>query len=119
MHPEIKIMANRGLEYLAAFASDVDFVLLESCFVLGGKLREPADSAWAMDLLNGGMGVNPRLQGVAIDYIQRATPQSTVNNRQPLSLIQLRLVAKVRELHAKHGLLSCVSTEDLQSVPDF
>jgi len=118
-HPEIKLMANRGLEYLAAFAADVDFVLLESCFVLSGKLREPADSAWAMDLLNGGKGVNPQLQGVAIDYVQRATPQFTVNKRQSLSPNQLRLVAQVRDLHAKHGLLSCVSTEDLQSVPDF
>jgi hypothetical protein len=118
-NPEIKIMANRGLEYLADFASDVDFVLLESCFLLGGKLREPADSAWAMDLLNSGKGINPKLQGVAIDYIQKATPQSTANNKQSLSPGQLRLVARIRELHAKHGLLSFVSTKDLQGVPGF
>ncbi len=118
-NPEMKLMANRGLEYLADFASYVDFVLLESCFALAGKLREPADSAWAMGLLNGGKGVNPKLQGVAIDYIQKATSKSIANNGQSLSSGQLRLVARIRQLHAKHGLLSCVSTEDLQSVLGF
>ena len=119
MNPDMKIMANRGLEYLADFASQVDFVLLESCFVLEGKLRKPADSAWAMGLLRGGMGVNPKLQGVAIDYIQNRAFRSNANKGQSLSPDQLRLVGRIRKLHAKHGLLSCVSTDDLQRVPDF
>jgi endo-alpha-1,4-polygalactosaminidase (GH114 family) len=118
-NPEIKLMANRGLEYLADFAPHVDFVLLESCFVLSGQIRKPADSAWAMDLLNVGKGINPKLQGVAIDYIQKPKSQSTANRKQSLPQSQLRLVARIRELHAKHDLLSCVSTEDLQSVPGF
>lgn len=120
-NPEIKLMANRGLEYLADFASHVDFVLLESCFALGGQLRKPADSEWAIDLLNVGKGINPKLQGVAIDYIPRAAAPSTASNRQVLlpSQKHLHLVARIRDLHAKHGLLSCVSTEDLQSVPGF
>ena len=118
-NPEIKLMANRGLEYLADFASHVDFVLLESCFVLDGQLRKPADSEWAMDLLKVGKRINPKLQAVAIDYIPNAATQSTVNNRLVLLPSQKHLVAQIRDLHAKHGLLSCVSTEDLQSLPGF
>ena len=92
---------------------------MESCFTLAGQLRKPADSEWAMDLLNVGKAINPKLQGLAIDYIPRAATQSTANNRGELLPSQEDFIAQIRELHAKHWLMSCVSTEDLQSVPGF
>lgn len=110
-NPEVKLMANRGLEYLSDFAAHVDYSLLESCFALNGQIRKPADPAWAMGLLETGKRINPRLQGVAIDYIQKP-------NRS-LTGTQLQVIARIRELHAKNGLLSCVSTQDLQTVPRF
>ncbi len=116
-HPELKLMANRGLEYLADFASNVDYVLLESCFSLNGQIRKPADSAWAMGFLNAGKGINPSLQGVAVDYIPK-TNLIPIRG-QSLNQTQSRLVARIRQLHTENGLLSCVSTEDLQSVPRF
>ena len=118
-NPEMKLMANRGLEYLTSFAPFVDFVLLESCFALDGQLRKTADSEWAMGLLNAGKGINPKLRGAAVDYIQRAVPQSTVNGQYALTPSQSRLVNKIRQLHTTNGLMSCVTTEDLQTVPDF
>lgn len=117
VHPEIKLMANRGLEYLADFAPHVDYVLLESCFLLNGQIRKSADPAWAIGLFNAGKGINPDLRGVAIDYIPKANSSSVGDQR--LSETQLRLVARIRQLHSENGLLSCVSTADLQSVPRF
>jgi len=116
-HPELKLMANRGLEYLADFAPHVDYVLLESCFSLKGQIRKPADPAWAMGLFKAGKRINPALQGVAIDYIPKS--KSSPVRDQSLSQMQLQLVARIRQLHSENGLLSCVSTEDLQSVPRF
>lgn len=118
-NPGIKLMANRGLEYLAGFAPFVDFVLLESCFVLDGQLRKSSDPAWALELLDAGKSINPKLRGAAVDYIQAAVPQSTSGKQQSFSRSQSHLVKKIRELHARHGLLSLVTTSDLQSVPDF
>ena len=110
-NPELKLMANRGLEYLKDFASHVDYVLLESCFALHGQIRKPADPAWAMGLFNAGKRVNPKLQGVAIDYIEKP--------KRSLTKVQLQMIARIRELHEENGLLSCISTEDLQRVPRF
>ena len=109
--PELKLMANRGLEYLADFAPHVDYLLLESCFALNGKIRKPADSDWAMGLFNAGKSINPKLRGVALDYIPKPKRSATQ--------VQLQVVARIRELHAENGLSSCVSTEDLQTVPQF
>ena len=116
-HPEIKLMANRGLEYLVDFASHVDYVLLESCFVAQGRIRKPADPAWAMGLFRAGKQLNPRLQGVAVDYISGL--QSSPLRRQLLTPSQSALIATIRQLHMENDLLSFVSTEDLQSVPQF
>ena len=117
VHPELKLMANRGLEYLSDFASHVGYVLLESCFLLNGQIRKPADPAWAMGLFKAGKRINPALKGVAIDYIPKS--KTSPIQEQSLSQTQLQLVARIRQLHSENGLLSCVSTEDLQSVPRF
>ena len=84
-NPEIKLMANRGLEYLADFASHVDFVLLESCFALGGQLRKPADSEWAIDLLNVGKGINPKTPGSG--YRLHSEGRSTINREQQAGIV--------------------------------
>lgn len=107
-NPDLKLMANRGLEYAEAFAPSVDYLLLESCFLQNGNKRPPADSEWALQLLSVAKTANPKLRGVAIDYIAR--------KKLALTPDQKRLVQEARALHKKYGLLSCVSSEDLQSV---
>ncbi|MEE2643164.1 MAG: endo alpha-1,4 polygalactosaminidase [Planctomycetota bacterium] len=108
-HPDLRLMANRGLEYLADFARDVDYSLLESCFVLGGRLRPVSDPDWAIQKLAAGKAANPMLVGVAVDYYARTGGRLTGE--------QSALITRVRELHAKHGLPSCITTEDLQFLP--
>ena len=110
-NPELKLMANRGLDYLKDVAPFVDYSLLESCFALKGQLRDPKDSAWAIGLLNEGKKRNPDLHGVAVDYMRKKAGA--------LSPSQLQIVAQIRKLHADNGLSSFVSTEDLQAIPGF
>lgn len=110
-NPDLKLMANRGLEYSAKFASSVDYLLLESCFVLDGKKRKATDSIWALQLLAGAKRVNPELKGVAIDYVSK--------REQSLTKTQMKLIREVRSSHGKNGLISCVSFQDLQSVPRY
>lgn len=110
-NPELKLMANRGLEYSARFASSVDYLLLESCFLLNGEKRKASDSDWALQWLAEAKRVNSQLKGVAIDYVSR--------REQALTRSQIQLIGEVRSSHLKNGLISCVSFEDLQSVPRF
>jgi len=105
------LMANRGLEYLPDFAKDVDYSLLESCFALNGKLRPPADPEWATKRLTAGQDANPKLIGCVVDYFAKTWPNPK------LSADQDTLVSDIRKLHAERALLSCVTTEDLQTVP--
>ena len=107
-NPNMTLMANRGLEYAGKFADSVDYLLLESCFLRNGNIRDPAESAWALELLSAAKKANPKLKGLALDYIAR--------KKLTLTPEQKRLVQEIRELHKKHGLLSCVSSEDLQGV---
>lgn len=109
-HPGLRLMANRGLEYLPKFAKDVDDSLLESCFALDGKLRPPGDPAWALGHLKAGRAVNPKLTGFAVDYYD------TKGGRPPTPA-QQQLIAAVRARHAENGLRSCVTTQDLQFLP--
>ena len=109
-HPRLLLMANRGLEYLPDFAENIDYSLLESCFVLGGKLRPEADSAWALDKLESGKKANPKLIGFAVDYYAQT-------GVAPLTRTQQELIDSVRALHQKSELRSCVTTEDLQELP--
>ena len=110
-NPDLKLMANRGLEFLPQFAAHVDYSLLESCFLMDGQMRKPSDSQWALVLLAAAKRENPKLKGAAIDYISRTN--------QPLTPRQVQVIQEIRSLHVKSGLLSCVSTEDLQTVPRF
>jgi polysaccharide biosynthesis protein PelA len=110
VHPKLYLMGNRGLEFLPAYAPSVNAVLLESCFAENGAIRKAGDHAWAMAKLKAGQAANPKLVGFALDYFAKesvATPDAT----------QTALIAAIRKLHATNGLRSCVSTQDLQSMP--
>lgn len=109
-HPELRLMANRGLGYLPLFAKNVDDVLLESCFALSGKLRPLSDQNWALAQLAAGKGANPKLKGFAVDYY---IPQ---DDGSP-AIGQQTLINQVRKLHAQNGLGSCLTVQSLQIVP--
>ena len=109
--PEFKLMANRGLEYADRFSPFVDYLLLESCFLQSGSKRDSSDSDWALKLFLSAKKENPKLKGVALDYISET--------KIPLTTDQKRIVLETSSLHKQHGLLSCVSFRDLQSVPSI
>lgn len=110
-NPELQLMANRGLEYSAKFAASIDYLLLESCFLLDGEKRKAADTNWALKWLAEAKEVNSRLKGVAIDYVSL--------REQSLNKSQIQLIRDVRSSHVKNNLISCVSFKDLQSVPRY
>jgi len=110
-NPHLKLMANRGLEYADRFSPFIDYLLLESCFLQSGSKRDSSDSDWALRLFLSAKEENPKLKGVAIDYISE--------KKIPLTAAQNRLILETSSLHKQHGLLSCVSFRDLQSVPSL
>lgn len=110
-NPHLQLMANRGLEYADRFSPSVDYLLLESCFLQNGRKRDPSESAWALQLLSVAKAANPKLKGVAIDYISE--------KKVPLNSDQKRLILEIQGSHEQNNLLSCVSSRDLQSVPSI
>lgn len=109
-HPDLKLMANRGLEYLPDFAASIDYSLLESCYIDCGKLRPKSDPEWAMGKLAAGKQVNPKPLGFAVDYYAKVGGFPLTNEQQDL-------IATVRVLHKESGLRSCLTTQDLQYLP--
>lgn len=107
--PGLKLMGNRGLEYLGDFAKDLDYVLLESCAAYRGKLTSGADLEWALRHLALGKKANRHLIACALDYYAEKPVEVT----PPLQ----ELIAAIRQRHSANGLLSCVSVESLDIVP--
>ncbi len=107
--PKLKIMGNRGLEYLTGFAKEIDYVLLESCVAEGYKLTEKADLQWALEHLAAGKKANRRLIACALDYYAK-TPTAITPQSQ-------KLIDAIRRIHARKKLVSCISVESLGIVP--
>lgn len=110
-HPEAKLMANRGLEFLPTFAKDVAYVLLESCVTAPdkGQLRPASDFAWAIGHFRRGKAANPKLIGCALDYLDSPQPMSAEERSV--------YIRAIRQRHQAEGLLSCVSVSALNIVP--
>ncbi len=107
--PELKIMANRGLEYLKDFSKQVDYVLLESCVTADYKLSEKTNLQWAEDQLESGKKSNPNLIACALDYYAKQTCEITAE--------KAKLITAIRRIHLEQNFVSCISVESLAIVP--
>jgi hypothetical protein len=107
--PQLKLMANGGLEYLPSFAQRIDYILLENRIANKQQLTPLPQLSQIFQWLDSGIKANPKLLAFALDYY---SPEPI-----PLKAPQLVFIASLRRLHLENGLVSCVTAESLDAVP--
>lgn len=107
--PELKLIANGGLEFLPSFALHIDYILLENRIAKQQKLTSISQVVKTLELLKLGKKVNPKLIPLALDYYAPVA--------SGLNAPHLLFIATLRKLHWEYGLASCVTVESLDAVP--
>ncbi len=107
--PQIKLMANGGLNFLSATALNIDYILLENLFAYKRKLTPLRQLTSNLNTLSIGKKINPKLLAYALEYY---APNTT-----KLKTEHLVFIATIRKLHMENGLISCVSVESLDALP--
>lgn len=107
--PQLKLIANGGLNFLPTFAPHIDYILLENRIANKQKLTSLSEISTTLKLLKKGKKANPKLIAFALDYF--ATHTTSLNTQH------LVFISNLRRLHWEYGLISCVTVESLDAAP--
>lgn len=107
--PQLKLIANGGLNFLPAFAPHIDYTLLENRFANKQKLISLHQLTNTLSLLEAGKKANPKLIACALDYFAPSF--------KGLSTQNLVFIATLRRFHWENDLSSCITVESLDAVP--